>query len=161
MEQFTNSTGWCHLRFEGKTNLPTWPYGATHLILDYISTLFQTSSVSPLQGNRSEDENTNEFELHGHVQFPTPQNMLSDPFIIIRVRATFFSEEGKEELSSADNRYMYSRIALIPCIYLITIPLAFFISIKFASIFPIIIAPAVVLLAKVFSSKKRIENRNL
>jgi len=72
-----------------------------------------------------------------------------------------FKEEGKEELSSADNRYMYSRIALIPFIYLITIPLAFFISIKFASIFPIIIAPAAVLLAKVFSSKKRIENRNL
>jgi predicted house-cleaning noncanonical NTP pyrophosphatase (MazG superfamily) len=29
------------------------------------------------------------------VQFPTPQNILSDP-LIIRVRATFFSEEGKE-----------------------------------------------------------------
>jgi len=82
-------------------------------------------------------------------------------YLIKHKKKLMFKEEGKEELSSADNRYMYSRIALIPCIYLITIPLAFFISIKFASIFPIIIAPAVVLLAKVFSSKKRIENRNL
>jgi uncharacterized membrane protein len=82
-------------------------------------------------------------------------------YLIKHKKKLIFKEEGKEELSSADNRYMYSRIALIPCIYLITIPLAFFISIKCASIFPIIIAPAAVLLAKVFSSKKRIENRNL
>jgi uncharacterized membrane protein len=82
-------------------------------------------------------------------------------YLIKHRKKLMVKEEGKEELNSADNRYMYSRIALVPCIYLITIPLAFFISIKFASIFPIIIAPSVILLAKVFSSKKRIENRNL
>ena len=82
-------------------------------------------------------------------------------YLIKHRKKLMVKEEGKEELNSADTRYMYSRIVLIPCIYLITIPLAFFISIKFASIFPIIIAPAVVLLAKAFSSKKRIENENL
>jgi len=82
-------------------------------------------------------------------------------YLIKHRKKLMVKEEGKKELNSADTRYMYSRIVLIPCIYLITIPLAFFISIKFASIFPIIIAPSVVLLAKAFSSKKRIENENL
>jgi len=78
-----------------KLTIPIWPDGATHLILDYISTLSpDLFRISPLQADRRQDESTDEFELHGHVQFPTPQNMLSDP-LIIRVRATFFSEDGK------------------------------------------------------------------
>ena len=60
-------------------------------------------------------------------------------YLIKHRKKLMVKEEGKKELNSADTRYMYSRIVLIPCIYLITIPLAFFISIKFASIFPIII----------------------
>jgi hypothetical protein len=65
-----------------------------------------------------------------------------------------------EELSTIDNRYMYSRIALIPCTYLITIPLGFFVSIQVAAIFPIVIVPGVITLARVFgSSKKRKKKR--
>jgi hypothetical protein len=56
---------------------------------------------------------------------------------------------------------MYSRLAVIPCTYLITIPLAFFVSIQVAAIFPVIIVAAMVLLSKVFGSKKEMENTNL
>jgi hypothetical protein len=47
------------------------------------------------------------------------------------------------------------RYALIPCIYLIAIAIAFFVSIQIASIFPVAIVPSVVLLAKAFGSKKK------
>ena len=73
------------------------------------------------------------------------------------------AETGREvEVLSTDNsRYMYSRLALIPCIYLITIAIALLVSIQIASIFPVTIVPAVVLLAKAFDSKKkRKENAN-
>lgn len=72
-------------------------------------------------------------------------------------------EEGEEEeeLSINDNRYMYSRLAIIPCTYLITIAIAFFVSIQVAAIFPVIIVAAMVLLSKAFGSKKRRENTNL
>jgi hypothetical protein len=70
------------------------------------------------------------------------------------------TQEG--ELSSiTDNRYMYSRLAIIPCLYIITIGIAFFISVKIAVVFPVIIVPAMISLAKVFGSKKRRENTNL
>jgi uncharacterized membrane protein len=70
--------------------------------------------------------------------------------------------EGGGELSTNDIRYMYSRLALIPCIYLITTAIAFFVSIQIASIFPVAIVPSVVLLAKAFGSKKkRRENTSL
>jgi len=53
---------------------------------------------------------------------------------------------------------MYSRLALIPCLYIITIAIAFFIGIRVAVIFPVIIVPAMILLAgrKVFGSEKKI-----
>jgi len=70
--------------------------------------------------------------------------------------------EGGGELSTNDIRYMYSRLALIACIYLITIAIAFFVSIQIASIFPVAIVPSVVLLSKAFGSKKkRRENTSL
>jgi hypothetical protein len=93
-----------------KLTVPTWPDGATHLILDYISTLSpDLLRISPLQANRRQDQSTDEFELHGHVQFPTPQNMLSDP-LIIRVRATFFSEGGKEAFPATVIGYHQLRV---------------------------------------------------
>ena len=69
--------------------------------------------------------------------------------------------EKVEELIADDNKYMYSRLALIPCTYLITTAIAFFISIRVAAIFPIIIVPGMVLLARVFGSKKRRESTSL
>jgi hypothetical protein len=83
---------------------------------------------------------------------------------LIRHRKKFMTEEGGEGevLNTGDNRYMYSRLALIPCIYLIVIAIALIVSIQVASIFPVTIVPAVVLLAKAFGSKKkRSENTNL
>ena len=79
---------------------------------------------------------------------------------LIKHRKKLMTEGG--ELGTNDNRYMYGRLAIIPCIYLITIAIAFFVSIQIASIFPVTIVPAVVLLAKAFGSKKtRRENTNL
>ena len=69
--------------------------------------------------------------------------------------------EKVEELIADDNKYMYSRLALIPCTYLITTAIAFFISIRVAAIFPIIIVPGMVLLARVYGSKKRRESTSL
>jgi len=83
-------------------------------------------------------------------------------YLIKHRKKLMAEEEGEGELSIADNRYMYSRLALIPCLYLITTAIAFFVSIQVAFIFPVIIAPAMVVLAKVFGSKKkRRENTNL
>jgi uncharacterized membrane protein len=63
----------------------------------------------------------------------------------------------EEELSTTDKRYMYSRLALIPCLYIIAIVIALFVSIRVATIFPVIIIPAMVLLAgrKVSGSEKK------
>ena len=58
---------------------------------------------------------------------------------------------NNEELSINDYRYMYGRIALIPCTYLITILLGYFVSIQVAAIFPVIIVPAVISLARVLA----------
>ena len=79
---------------------------------------------------------------------------------LIKHKKHLMTQEG--ELSSiTDNRYMYSRLAIIPCLYIITIGIAFFISVKIAVVFPVIIVPAMISLAKVFGSKKRRENTNL
>jgi hypothetical protein len=68
----------------------------------------------------------------------------------------------QEELGVNDNRYMYGRITLIPCTYLITILLGYFVSIQVAGIFPVIIGPAVISLARVFGSmKEKTEGTNL
>jgi uncharacterized membrane protein len=67
--------------------------------------------------------------------------------------------EKEQELSIHDNRYMYSRLAVIPCVYLITIPLGFFVSIHISTIFPIVITPAAISLASVLSSKKKQQNK--
>jgi hypothetical protein len=51
---------------------------------------------------------------------------------------TYLLKRGKklmskqEELGVNDNRYMYGRITLIPCTYLITILLGYFVSIQVA-----------------------------
>jgi uncharacterized membrane protein len=67
-------------------------------------------------------------------------------------------EEGGGELNTNDDMYMYSRLAIIPCIYLLTIAIAFFVSIQVGAAFPVTIVPATILLVKVFRSKKRREN---
>jgi hypothetical protein len=68
----------------------------------------------------------------------------------------------QEELGVNDNRYMYGRITLIPCTYLITILLGYFVSIQVAGIFPVIIGPAVISLKRVFGSmKEKTEGTNL
>ena len=68
----------------------------------------------------------------------------------------------QEELSINDNRYMYGRIALIPCTYLITILLGYFVSIQIAGIFPVILSPAVISLARMLGSmKEKTEGTNL
>ena len=54
--------------------------------------------------------------------------------------------QREEEVSMTDKRYMYSRLTLILCIYIITIAIARFVDIKVAVIFPIIIVPAMILL---------------
>jgi hypothetical protein len=59
----------------------------------------------------------------------------------------------EEELSMTDKRYMYSRLALIPCLYIIAIAIALFVGIQIATIFPIIIVPTMILLWKVFGSE--------
>jgi uncharacterized membrane protein len=81
---------------------------------------------------------------------------------LIKHRKKLMTEkEGEEQLSTDDYKYMYSRLALIPCLYLITVAIAFFVSIQVAGIFPIIIVPVMALLAKVFGSKMRRENTSL
>jgi uncharacterized membrane protein len=74
---------------------------------------------------------------------------------LVRHRERLMTQE--EELSSTDKRYMYSRLALIPCLYIIAIVIALFVSIRVATIFPVIIIPAMVLLAgrKVSGSEKK------
>jgi hypothetical protein len=47
---------------------------------------------------------------------------------------------------------MYGRIALIPCTYPIAILIGYFVSIQVAGIFPVIIVPVVISLARVFGS---------
>lgn len=61
----------------------------------------------------------------------------------------------QEEVSTTDKRYMYSRLTLILCIYIITIAIARFVDIKVAVIFPIIIVPAMILLWEVFGLEKK------
>jgi uncharacterized membrane protein len=71
-------------------------------------------------------------------------------------------DKGEGQLTRADNRYMYSGLAVIPCLYVIAMALAFFVDIQAAAVFPIIIIPVMVSLAKLFGSKKRSgQNANL
>lgn len=70
---------------------------------------------------------------------------------LIRHKKSLMTQE--EELSMTDKRYMYSRLALIPCLYIIAIAIALFVGIQIATIFPIIIVPAMILLWKVFGSE--------
>lgn len=70
---------------------------------------------------------------------------------LLRHKKSLMTQE--EELSMTDKRYMYSRLALIPCLYIIAIAIALFVGIQIATIFPIIIVPAMILLWKVFGSE--------
>jgi uncharacterized membrane protein len=83
--------------------------------------------------------------------------LLSWTYLIRHKKGLMTQQEEEEELSTTDKRYMYSRLALIPCLYVVTIAIAFFIDIRVAVIFPVIIVPAMILLAgrKVFGSEKK------
>jgi uncharacterized membrane protein len=78
-------------------------------------------------------------------------------YLIRHRKRLMTQQEEEEELSTTDKRYMYSRLALIPCLYVVTIAIAFFIDIRVAVIFPVIIVPAMILLAgrRVFGSAKK------
>jgi uncharacterized membrane protein len=76
---------------------------------------------------------------------------------IIKKRKQLITEQ---ELSKANSRYMYSRLAVIPCLYLISIGIGFFGNIRLAIIFPVVIVPAMVLLSRMFGSKKKENNKN-
>ena len=78
-------------------------------------------------------------------------------YLIRHRKRLMTQQEEEEELSTTDKRYMYSRLALIPCLYVVTIAVAFFIGIRVAVIFPVIIVPAMILLAgrRVFGSAKK------
>ena len=74
-----------------QVTIPYWHEKADYLLIDYITTL--TSDlyrISNLRIDRPRDPKVNEFELKGHVEFPVPQNYLSEP-MIIKPRATFHS----------------------------------------------------------------------
>jgi low temperature requirement protein LtrA len=64
-------------------------------------------------------------------------------------------EEEQEELSkTAHNRYIYSGLAAIITLYFISIGIAF-INISIAIIFPVIMIPAIIILARVFNPKTK------
>ena len=58
---------------------------------------------------------------------------------LIRHRNRLMAREV--DLSITVKSYMYSKLALIPCLYIITIAIAFFDSIQIAAVFPVIIIP--------------------
>jgi hypothetical protein len=96
---------------QAQLTVPRWPKGTTRLVLDYITTLSpELYKISPLEVRRT-DETKAEYEVHGHVQFSTPQTLLSEP-LIIRVRATFFSEDGKEAFPATVIGYHQLRIKI-------------------------------------------------
>jgi hypothetical protein len=70
---------------------------------------------------------------------------------IIKKRKKLMTEE---ELSKTNIRYLYSRLAVIPCLYVMSILIAFFGNIRLAVIFPVIIVPSMILLSRVFGSEK-------
>ena len=57
-------------------------------------------------------------------------------------------------LSKTENLYMYSKLAVVPCLYAISIGIAF-VNIRIAVLFPIIMIPAIVLLRQAFSYNKK------
>ena len=60
----------------------------------------------------------------------------------------------QEEVNTTIKRYMYSRFALIPSLYIITIAIALIFSVKAATIFPIIVIPSMLLLGRKYGSEK-------
>ena len=60
---------------------------------------------------------------------------------------------AQEELNITTKSYMFSRLVLIPSLYVITIAIAFFFGIKTAAIFPVIVIPTMILLGRIFSQK--------
>jgi uncharacterized membrane protein len=59
----------------------------------------------------------------------------------------------QEEFNTTIKRYMYSRLALIPTLYFLTIPIGLFLGVKAAAIFPVIVIPSMLLLGRIFGSK--------
>ena len=72
---------------------------------------------------------------------------------LIRHRTRLMTQE--EELNTSTRSYMYSRLALIPSLYMITIAIAFFLGVKAAAIFPVIVIPSMLLLGRILGEKKR------
>lgn len=67
----------------------------------------------------------------------------------------------QEELSTYIKKCMYRRLALIPCLYIITIAIGLIISIQAAIIFPVVIIPAMILQGRVFCSETKKNSTNL
>ena len=61
---------------------------------------------------------------------------------------------AQEEVNITTKRYMYSRFALIPSLYIITIAIALIFSVKAATIFPIIVIPSMLLLGRKYGAEK-------
>jgi uncharacterized membrane protein len=59
-----------------------------------------------------------------------------------------------KDLTKTDNIYMYSTLAVIPSLYLVSLGIAF-ISIQFASIFPVVTIPAIILLNRGLNAEKK------
>jgi hypothetical protein len=94
-----------------KLTIPTWPEESDYLLIDYISTLSpEQYRITTLRIDRPKKDEPLEFDCTGHVEFPVPQNLLSEP-IVIRVRATFFStSEDKQGIPATIVGYHQLRV---------------------------------------------------
>lgn len=76
--------------------VPCWPDNADYLLIDYVTTLApDLYRMSKLRLNRPQDTSVREFTLSGHVEFPVPQDFLSEP-MVIRLRASFLSNSDPD-----------------------------------------------------------------
>jgi hypothetical protein len=71
--------------------IPEWPDDADFLLIDYIATMHPDHyKISELRIQCPGSRALREFNLQGHVEFPVPQSLVSEPIVIL-VRATFLS----------------------------------------------------------------------
>jgi hypothetical protein len=76
--------------------IPCWPDNVDYLLIDYVTTLTpDLYRMSKFRLNRPQDTTVREFTMTGHVEFPVPQNFLSEP-MVIRLRASFFSSSDPD-----------------------------------------------------------------
>jgi hypothetical protein len=77
--------------FSVHVTIPHFPKNCDHLQIDYVSTLApQDYHVTPLKICRPSTNDVTEFNVQGHVEFRTAQNLLSAPINVL-VRAIFLS----------------------------------------------------------------------